>query len=84
MIGNFFVAKSCFLRLLSEVVLIGFFFILLSYLKPLAVLSKLAKKDNLALLLVNVGICSLIDFPLTTSCLNYIFFIFKSFELFAN
>jgi len=73
MIDNVFVAKSGFLRLLSEVGLIGLFLFLISYLKPLAVLFKLAKKDDLALFLVIVSIYSLIDFALTADGPTYIF-----------
>ncbi len=73
MIGEVFVAKSGFLRLLSEVGLIGLFLFLISYLKPLVVLSKYAKKDNFALLIFIVSIYSLIDYAITANGPTYIF-----------
>ena len=73
MIDNVFVAKSGFLRLLSEVGLIGLFLFLISYLKPLVALSKLAKNYDLALFMVIVSIYSLIDFALTADGPTHIF-----------
>jgi len=73
MADNVFVAKSGFLRILSETGIIGFLLFLISCLKPITSLFKFRKKDDLILLSIIIGVYSLIDFFLSWDGPNYIF-----------
>lgn len=73
MYDNVFVAKSGFLRIISELGIVGFVLFLLSYLKPLIRLFKKARYDNMALLTLIFGLYTLISFALSWDGPNYIF-----------
>jgi len=75
MIGNVFVAKSGFLRLLSETGIIGLFIFVNLYIRPLISIFKYSKNNNFFLLLIISSIYVFLDFLISQDGPGYIFFI---------
>jgi len=73
--NNVFVAKSGFLRLLSETGIIGLFIFIIAYIRPLISIYKNSKQMNLFLLLIISSTYIFLDFLITQDGPGYIFFI---------
>ena len=84
MYNNVFVAKSGFLRLLSETGIIGLFIFVISYIRPLIGIFKHSKNNTFFLLLIISSIYVFLDFLISQDGPAYIFFIMGILYVFSR